>query len=215
MIIIIIRIWQGTRRMLTQIAPFSEPGRAERYELVVERPAGREPTIQVFDRRHPLLHWRGPLVCHLLDSGALPADYSSSGRHCCDKWLVWHLVLAAAATQSVLDQAGYLGPTLRSIFADRRDSTLAGRRDPSAGYRTDLRIARSALLPGPHRQIARALLARPGRLFTAEELCCPVLLEYPALSRPQILECLDDLARWRVVQRSETDSGNTLYAIQA
>jgi len=194
----------------------ASPGRALRYELVVERLAGREPTIQVFDRRHPLLHWRGPLVWHLLDSGALPGDYSCSGRHCCDKWLVWHLVLAAAATQSVLDQAGYLGPTLRSIFADRRDSTLAGRRDPSAAdYRTDLRIARSAPLAGPHRQIARALIARPGRHFTVEELCCPVLLEYPALSRQQILECLDDLARWRVVQRTETDSGNTLYAIQA
>ncbi|MEX2125022.1 MAG: hypothetical protein WD795_14095 [Woeseia sp.] len=156
---------------------------------------------------------------HLLESGALPGDLSCSGRHRCDKWFVWHLILAATATQIALDQIGYLGSRLYSIFGKRKPSAQwlpAGRNNgllsealPDCPARRPLQLAE------PHKQIARALSARPGHRLTTDDICCLLLLEYPALPARQIRACLDDLVSWRIVQRIEADDGNVFFASPA
>jgi hypothetical protein len=104
-------------------APHASSTALLRYDLIVRRRGSdREPAIRIVDRArgHSLLSWRGAVVRHLLESGVIPPKLSSTGRHRCDKWFVWHLILAATATKIALDQIGYLEPRLRSIFDNRK-----------------------------------------------------------------------------------------------
>jgi hypothetical protein len=93
-----------------------------RYDLIVRRRSDQGPAIRIVDRvrGYPLLSWRGAVVQHLLESGVIPRNLSRAGCHRCDKWFVWHLILAATATRIALDQIGYLEPRLRSIFDNRK-----------------------------------------------------------------------------------------------
>jgi hypothetical protein len=93
-----------------------------RYDLIVRRGSDQDPAIRIVDRvrGYPLLSWHGAVVRHLLESGVIPQNLSRAGRHRCDKWFVWHLILAATATKIALDQIGYLEPRLRSIFDSRK-----------------------------------------------------------------------------------------------
>lgn len=88
---------------------------ASRYRLLVMNCPDSGARIQVVDREREcqLFDWSGYVARHLLDSGDLDRlALCRCGCHPCDKEVVWHLALRAAAARSVY--AG-LSPTHRHV----------------------------------------------------------------------------------------------------
>lgn len=69
------------------------------YQLTV----GTDLSITISrNAKAPLCYWRGPIVRYLFESRALPGEFHRMGTYPCDKCVVWHLILAAAAAQCLL-----------------------------------------------------------------------------------------------------------------
>ena len=51
-----------------------------------------------------LCYWRGPIVRYLFESKVLPGEFHRMGTYPCDKCVVWHLILAAAAVRCLLGE---------------------------------------------------------------------------------------------------------------
>lgn len=78
-----------------------------RYRLSIARVPGGATALEVRDNRRgcPLVGWQGDVARHLLDSGAVPAEFCRAGCHGCDKSLVRRLIMAAAAAEMRLNAA--------------------------------------------------------------------------------------------------------------
>ncbi len=119
---------------------------ANRYVLRICRGRRDVAVIQVLDRCSGalLIDMSGDVARHLIESGAVPTERAGSGEHDCDKTFVWHLVLAGAAAQRMVDRMAELEAglhrTLDSLLTRPAVSpssparrALPGRSAPAAG----------------------------------------------------------------------------------
>lgn len=194
-----------------------------RYHVIMVRPPGNDVALRVFDHNlsRVLLDWKGAVVRHLVESGALPTELCKNGCYACDKSFVWHLILAGAATQMALDQIGVLQSGLNKVLRKQLScptSMAIGKRKnhqtPSAAL-ADRLDELGIQLTAPHKFLAKMLFAHPGHHFSEQDVCCLLRLKFPPLVLPdhRVTACLDDLARWRVIQRIEVDTQNIFYDI--
>ena len=165
--------------------------RPPRFRLLVDNGSLGPTTLEVVDRgaQHRLAQWRGPIAKRLLESAALPRLFKQSGTHECDKAFVQQLMLAAA----VIDLP-------REITCARRCGPI-----PCRDRRDD--DGRSVL----HIRLVQMLNAHPGHHFSQDDIVCLTLLENPALNASRIILHLDDIVRWRLVQRIRIDDDHVFY----
>ncbi len=71
----------------------------------------------------------------------------------------------------------------------------------------------TAALPRPHAWVAGILHAHPERHLSRNDVLCLALLDAPNVSERQVLHCIDDLVRWRLVNRIEVDAEHVFYDI--
>ena len=150
----------------------------------------------VYDLRRNavVVTWRGELARRLLASDIVRRrPEGAAGMGPCDKRFVEELTLAATRIQMERHDEP----------ERRRESTMLRRRIAALGLR----------LPAPHSRIADIMYQRPGQHLSNEDLICLAQLAFPCIDAEQVVSLLDELVRWRLVQRIEVDAGNVFYDI--
>ena len=68
------------------------------YAMVIDQ-ASQEPCVAIYRAGYTNTwrEWRGEVARFILEQGILPRHHCRSGCYACDKQLVWHIILAAAA----------------------------------------------------------------------------------------------------------------------
>jgi len=92
-------------------APGSVSGKPPtRYQLIVNRAAAGGVGLRVLDLRtgYWLFEWDGFIARYVIEHGGLCRDLRAVGCHDCDKCLVWHLAMIAAAGKTLLARLGGL-----------------------------------------------------------------------------------------------------------
>lgn len=143
----------------------------------------------MYERR--LARWQGRMANRLLVSQTLPERYRASGSHPCDKHLVRRIMMTAAAVG------------LTSAESDNRPV------DIRVGRLRANRSRRSGL----HDRILELLHGHPSYHFSQHDLICLVGLESPCIDAATIAAHLEDIVRWRLVQRIEVDTDNVFFDI--
>lgn len=163
----------------------------DRYQLYVSDQPGEAVAIRVYDGvlKRILLKWQGEIARQLLDSNILPLAARCDGCRRCDKDLVHKLTLAAAAIATALD---------------------IGRDSDALRQRLDrLQLSLSPF----HMHIARLLFSCPEKHLAEDEVICLLTLQNPCVSRRRILLHLDELVRWKVIQKIVVAGDRAFYDI--
>ena len=163
----------------------------DRYQLYVSDQPGETVAIRVYDGmlKRILLKWQGEIARQLLDSDILPLAARCDGCRRCDKDRVHKLTLAAAAIATALD---------------------VGRNADALRQRLDqLKLRLSPF----HMHIARLLFTYPDKHFAEEEIICLLTLQTPCVGRRRILLHLDELVRWKLIQRIVVAADRAFYDI--
>ena len=166
-----------------------------RYRLHVTARESNAAALSVHDQTlsFPVLEWRGAFARRLLDSNPLSPRDLANGTHGLDKSDLQKLALAAVSI------AMSSGPHAHRAQI-HRDADVRAR----AELALSLRLKRLRIrIPAFHTRVARLLFRYPGKHLLREDAVGMTALEYPSIDRPRIQSLLDDLVRWRVIQRIE------------
>jgi hypothetical protein len=68
-------------------------------------------------------------------------------------------------------------------------------------------------LPRPHAWVAGILHSHPDRHLSEDDLLCLAMLEAPNVGQRRVLDCIDDLVRWRLISRIAVDTEHVFYDI--
>lgn len=155
---------------------------ARRYRL-----SGSKTQIRVEDCRdqRTLLAWRGKTARFLRARSKLLIALGERGTIAISKTELQRLALMATTFQ--------YGERERNVAAERE--LLASEKLWQRLRDIDLRI------PSFHSRVARLLFRYPGEHLSAADARCLAELKFPNHDAARLQECLDDLARWGVVQR--------------
>lgn len=166
-----------------------------RYRVVITNEPGSDVAVRVYDRlRDQVLGcWIGETARRLLDSDVLGYNCLSCPVEVCDKRFVRQLMLVAARIQMELE----------------RRATTGLPEDPLQTRLCELRLR----LPDFHKRVATLLFDRPGHHLSDADAHCLAQFEYPFIEEERIDGILDDLVRWRVIQRIVVDARKAFYDI--
>ena len=164
-----------------------------RYRVFVSNEPDCDVVVRVYDlkRRRVLGSWRGELARRLIDADVLGYGCLSCPAEACDKRFVRELMLVAAGIQMELEQC-----PLASASADP--------------LRTRLREL-ELRLPAFHTRIAALLFSLSGQHLSDTEIHCLAQFRYPLFDDDKIATVLDDLVRWRVIQRIDAGANRVFY----
>lgn len=68
-------------------------------------------------------------------------------------------------------------------------------------------------LPRPHAWVAGILHSHPERHLSKDDVVCLAMLDAPNVGKRRVLDCLDDLVRWRLISRIDVDADHVFYDI--
>lgn len=68
-------------------------------------------------------------------------------------------------------------------------------------------------LPRPHAWVAGILHSHPERHLSQDDVVCLAALEAPNVNQRQVLDCIDDLVRWRLIARIVVDTDHVFFDI--
>lgn len=163
-----------------------------RYRLVVSNPEGCEVNVRIYDlqRRRIVRSWRGELARRLLDADVPGYRCLSCPVQDCDKRCVRELMLVAAGIQMELERY-----------------PIAATVDPLQHRLLELDVR----LPAFHRRIAALLFGLPGKHLSDTDVHCLTQCRYPFIDDEKTATILDDLVRWRILQRIDAGANGVFY----
>lgn len=68
-------------------------------------------------------------------------------------------------------------------------------------------------LPRPHAWVAGILHSHPDRHLSQDDVVCLAMLDAPNVGNRRVIECIDDLVRWRLISRIDVDAEHVFYDI--
>ncbi len=168
-------------------------GATARYRVIVSNSAECGVTVRVHDvkRRRIVGSWRGEQAQRLIESDVLGCDCLSCPVKECDKRCVRELMLVAAGIQMELEQR-----RLSDTMTDRLTHRLG-----------ELEVR----LPPFHERIAVLLFGEPGQHLSDSDVHCLTHFRYPFIDDEKTATVLDDLVRWRVLQRIDAGENGVFY----
>lgn len=182
-------------RRIRLVSSQAEPARGakDRYRVVVSNADDCDVTVRVYDLkgRRIVGSWRGELARRLMDSDVLGYSCLSCPVEECDKRSVRELMLVAAGIQMELERC-----------------PLAGKKSDPLGIRLrELRLS----LPAFHERIAALVFGLPGQHLSDNDVHCLTQFRYPSIDDEKTATVLDDLVRWRVLQRVCAGENGVFY----
>ena len=191
--------------ILPRVRPETVQPVVNRYRLFITARGSNAATLSVHDhnQRFPVLEWRGTFARRLLDSDPLPPRALTNGAYDLDKSDIQQLALAAVSI------------AMNSRMNARpHDNYKAAEVCTRAERNLSVRLKRLCIrIPVFHMRVARLLFQYPGKHLLKEDAVGITELQYPSVDTHRIESLLDDLARWRVIQRIEVDDQHVFYDI--
>ena len=174
---------------LAHAAPLTPSSGHGGFVLQVRHPdsSGVSISIRQADSDSALVEWRGAIARHLLDKHPLAQPVVDGKTRALNKDEVKALTLAAAGRNMAAAQ-----------WCTRMPKGLETRLS-SLGVH----------LPPLHQRMAALLFEHPGKHFEQADAVCAVLLHHPMVCEARLVQALDQLADWQVLQR--IDLGDKVF----